>query len=166
MIPKPAGARAALPRADIAARRRKAELGADDDHFLARLAPLLPRVPEPPEADTYLAVLDDALADRKPDAGETDPLVELAADLGIDRPTARDPHRGYPRSLAEAASEDGAIDARERADLEAIATAAGLVVTPDGPTPAPVRLPPLVDPIPLDRREYAACHEYGDRSGR
>jgi DNA polymerase-3 subunit epsilon len=116
-----------LPREAVAAERLAAAVtGAGDRHFLARLVPALPRVPEPPMADAYLGVLDDALADRKVDAGEADALVELAADLGLDRPTTTTLHLDYLRSLARAAWEDDVIEPHEREDLAEVAALLGL----------------------------------------
>jgi DNA polymerase-3 subunit epsilon len=71
------GRRPTLARERVFAdRETRAVGGAAADHFLARLLPVLPRVPNPPAADSYLAVLDDVLADRKVDRGEGGALVK------------------------------------------------------------------------------------------
>jgi DNA polymerase-3 subunit epsilon len=113
----------------IAGRQARAGGGAPSGHFLGRLLPALPRVPNPLMADSYLAVLDDALADRKVDLEEADALVELAADLGLDRPAAEDLHRTYLTSLARAAWEDGVVTEHERRDLDDVAVLLGLPLT-------------------------------------
>lgn len=96
--------------------------GMDDGaDFLARLVDHVPRIPDPPQADTYLAVLDRALLDRHVSATEADALVDLAAQLGIDRRTAIALHRGYLRALAAAALADGVLTDAERQDLRRVA---------------------------------------------
>lgn len=97
-----------------------------DQHFLARLVPSLPRVPTPVNADPYLAVLDDVLADRRVDAGEADGLLALAADLSLDRDTVISLHERYLTSLARAAWEDGFIEDHELFDLKQVAALLGL----------------------------------------
>ncbi|WP_205325005.1 PolC-type DNA polymerase III [Glycomyces sp. YM15] len=89
--------------------------------FLARLVDHIPRVPDPPQADTYLALLDRALLDRHVSATEADALVDAAAALGIGRTTALELHRGYLRALAAAALADGVVTDEERHDLERVA---------------------------------------------
>lgn len=128
-IPAPTG-RPTLPRERVMADRAAAALlGADDRHFLARLVTALPRVPDPPTADSYLAVVDDVLADRRVDSTEADALVSLAANLGLDRPAAERLHCDYLRSLARAAWEDGVIESHERADLNDVAILLGLPIS-------------------------------------
>jgi DNA polymerase-3 subunit epsilon len=126
-IPVSPAGRGVLPRDDVAAQQeRLAANGADERHFLARLVPALPRVPDPPMADPYLSVLDDVLADRKIDTGEADALVALAEDLGLDRPTVEELHLAYLTSLARAAWEDGIISELEHQDLDDVALLLGL----------------------------------------
>jgi DNA polymerase-3 subunit epsilon len=97
--------------------------GADDGtDFLARLVDHVPRIPDPPQADAYLALLDRALIDRHVSATEADALVELAAQLGFDRRTAIELHRGYLCALAAAALADGVVTDAERQDLMRVAT--------------------------------------------
>jgi DNA polymerase III subunit epsilon len=126
-IPVPANGRSALSRQEVRTdRQARAAAGAGADHFLARLLPVMPRVPEPPMADSYLAVLDDVLADRRVDPGEADALVALAADLGLDRAVVEGLHQGYLTGLARAAWEDGIITEHERQDLDDVALLLGL----------------------------------------
>ncbi|WP_051703944.1 exonuclease domain-containing protein [Glycomyces sp. NRRL B-16210] len=108
---------------------RRGTGAADDTDFLARLVDSVPRVPDPPQADTYLALLDRALLDRYVSATEADALVELAGQLGIGRSTAIDLHRGYLRALASAALADGVVTDDERHDLERVAA---LLSLPEG----------------------------------
>ncbi|MCH7232813.1 hypothetical protein L0U85_18425 [Glycomyces sp. L485] len=92
--------------------------GAD---FLARLVEHLPRVPDPPQADLYLAMLDRALIDRHVSSTEADELVALAAELGIARPAAIELHRGYLLALASVALDDGVLTDGELEDLKLVA---------------------------------------------
>ncbi|PRY54056.1 exonuclease domain-containing protein [Glycomyces artemisiae] len=97
-------------------------IGASDGGaFLARLVDHIPRVPDPPQADMYLALLDRALVDRHISATEADSLVALASGLGIGRAAAIELHRGYLLSLATAALEDGFLSDAERDDLNRVA---------------------------------------------
>lgn len=94
--------------------------------FLSRLVDRLPRVPELPYADDYLAVLDRALLDRHLSASEQDALLELAESLGISFETAMELHRRYLIALAQAAWEDGVVTDVERQDLVEVAGLLGL----------------------------------------
>ncbi|MFB9661799.1 exonuclease domain-containing protein [Glycomyces mayteni] len=94
---------------------------ADGGAFLARLVDHLPRIPDPPQADMYLALLDRALVDRHISATEADSLVALASGLGIGRDAAIRLHRGYLHSLATVALEDGFVSSAERDDLDRVA---------------------------------------------
>jgi DNA polymerase-3 subunit epsilon len=119
----PAGRRPALTREQArTAHRERAGAG----RILGRLLPTLPRVLEPPMADPYLAVLDDALADRRIDTSEADALVAVAGEWGLDRPTVEALHVGYLTSLARAAWEDGVVTDAERQDLVDVADLLGL----------------------------------------
>jgi DNA polymerase III subunit epsilon len=86
----------------------------------------LPRVPDLPYADDYLAVLDRALLDRHLSASEQDALLELAESLGISFETAMGLHRQYLAALAQAAWEDGVVSDAERQDLVDVAGLLGL----------------------------------------
>lgn len=110
----------AVPIGDAAPVRRGAG-EADGADFLARLVEHLPRVPSPPQADMYLAVLDRALVDRHVSATEADELVGLALDMGISQQSAIELHRGYLKALAAAALEDGVVTDAEHDDLMRVA---------------------------------------------
>jgi DNA polymerase III subunit epsilon len=88
-----------------------------DQHFLARVVDKMPRVSEPPHADAYLALLDQALLDRRICAREADDLVAVAHRLGLDRAVLDRLHRGYLATLATVAWGDGVLTDCERADL-------------------------------------------------
>lgn len=91
-------------------------------HFLARLVDQLPRAPEPPLADSYLALLDQALLDHHISASEADALVDLARQLGLSRGDVEHLHRDYLAGLVSAALADGVVTPAERHELELVAT--------------------------------------------
>ncbi|MEU7820801.1 exonuclease domain-containing protein [Catellatospora sp. NPDC049133] len=97
-----------------------------EDHFLSRLVDRLPRVPAPPQADSYLSLLDHALLDRHVSAVEADALVEAADALGLDRAQVLDLHRLYLQALAAEAFDDGRVTEIERDDLHTVAALLGL----------------------------------------
>ena len=105
---------------------RRAVAGAETEHFLARLVDDLPRVHEPRGAEPYLAVLDKAMLDRYVSLSEQDELIEVAASLGLDRPTVERLHLGYLEALATAARRDGWVGESERAELRDVAAILGL----------------------------------------
>ncbi|WP_326560729.1 exonuclease domain-containing protein [Micromonospora sp. NBC_01796] len=105
----------------VAAMTRSAT-GGKQEHFLARLIDRLPRVPDPPQADAYLALLDQALLDRYLSATEMDALVDTAGALKLTRREVVVLHRQYLRSLAAEAADDGVVTAEELRDLHAVAT--------------------------------------------
>lgn len=111
------------------AETRRSDPNAVPEHFLSRLVDRLPRVTEPPQADTYLALLDRALIDRRISATESDALVTRATALGLGKQDVVDLHAGYLADLAVAALEDGIVTDDERADL--VAVAALLALRPD-----------------------------------
>src|SRR5690606_10447845 len=102
-----------------AARARQAPL-------LERLANELPHAGGTWEHEQYLAMLDRALLDRVLSAREQDGLVAFAAELGIDRETARSLHIAYFEALARLAWADGVLTDAEVADLLAVAGLLGL----------------------------------------
>ncbi|WP_460544659.1 exonuclease domain-containing protein [Glycomyces halotolerans] len=118
----------ALPTGVAVPVQRGQGAGAGKD-FLTRLVDHLPRVPDPPQADMYLALLDRALVDRHVSASEADELVSLAARHGITRPAALKLHGDYLRALASVALEDGEVTEEELDDLYEVA--ALLSLTPD-----------------------------------
>ncbi|WP_449060554.1 hypothetical protein [Planomonospora algeriensis] len=77
-------------------------------------------------ADSYLALLDQALLDRHISATEADALVRLATDLGLTRADAQRLHRDYLTALAHAALADGVVTTAERAELDLVTTLLGL----------------------------------------
>ncbi|GAA2397437.1 hypothetical protein Cme02nite_05700 [Catellatospora methionotrophica] len=97
-----------------------------EEHFLTRLVDRLPRVATPPQADSYLSLLDHALLDRHVSAMEADALVDAAYALGLSRDDVLDLHRLYLRALAVEAADDGQVTETERADLHTVAALLGL----------------------------------------
>ncbi|MGH3624246.1 MAG: exonuclease domain-containing protein [Sciscionella sp.] len=95
-------------------------------HFLARLVEHLPPVSEPPQADSYLALLDAALLDRHLCATEQDALSERAVALHLRLDEVVALHRTYLLALACVTLADGTVTAVERADLLAVADLLGL----------------------------------------
>lgn len=100
--------------------------GATPPVFLERLIDRLPRVPQPPRADEYLALLDRALLDRTLSASEQDGLIELARTLELTYADALSLHRDYLTALARTALADGIVTDDERLDLNAVADLLGL----------------------------------------
>jgi DNA polymerase-3 subunit epsilon len=94
--------------------------------YLDRLAARLPPAAGPEEHNEYLALLDRALIDRVLSAREADQLVSLAADMGIDRPTATRLNGDYLGALTRAAVADGQVTDGEFQDLTAVAELLGL----------------------------------------
>ncbi|MEV6238140.1 exonuclease domain-containing protein [Lentzea sp. NPDC051838] len=100
---------------------------ASEQHFLAKLVRLLPRV-ETPRGDEYLDVLDRALVDRHLSADEQEELVDVARALELGLPDVMALHRGYLAALAETAWDDGVLSADEEADLRLVASLLGVDV--------------------------------------
>ncbi|GII32873.1 exonuclease domain-containing protein [Planotetraspora mira] len=96
-----------------------------DSHFLSRILDRMPRVTQP-AADSYLALLDQALIDHHISASEADALVELASDLGLQRADAERLHLDYLTALAQAALADGVVTDAERQELHLVTTLLGL----------------------------------------
>jgi DNA polymerase-3 subunit epsilon len=92
-----------------------------DVPFLSRLAMQLPSVTGSAERNEYLALLDRVLIDRVLSVREADQLVQLAADLGIDRYMAVRLNTDYLASLAHVALADGQVTEDELRDLVAVA---------------------------------------------
>lgn len=100
-------------------------------HWLATLADRLPRVCEPPQADEYLDLLDQALLDRALSAQHRGSLLAAAQEAGLDSATVDELHRAYLGAIARAALVDAAAGGRgltdaEAAELRDIADALGL----------------------------------------
>ncbi|QNE22608.1 DNA polymerase III subunit epsilon [Kribbella qitaiheensis] len=93
--------------------------------WMSRLVDQLPRVPEPPQADSYLAVLDTILADREIDQADADQLVHVATDLGLTRPQVDELHGYYVAALASALWGGGEVTSDQRNDLDKVALMLG-----------------------------------------
>lgn len=89
-------------------------------HFLARIVERLPSA-QNPDADAYLAFLDQALLDRVLSVAEQDTLVQIANDLGLCRTDLDQLHRDYLVALARAAWEDHIVTPAEHGDLDLVA---------------------------------------------
>lgn len=94
--------------------------------FLARMVDRLPRLPQPPHADDYLALLDRALLDRHLSASEQDALLAVAGALGLSFAEVMELHRSYLTALANAAWQDAMVTDDERKDLLDVADLLGL----------------------------------------
>jgi DNA polymerase-3 subunit epsilon len=105
---------------------RRSVPGAVAPSFLARLIDRLPRVPQPPRADDYLALLDRALVDRHLSVSEQDALLEVADGLGLSLGDTMELHRSYLVALAAVAWQDTVITDDERKDLITVADLLGL----------------------------------------
>ncbi|MFC9693350.1 exonuclease domain-containing protein [Kribbella sp. NPDC056951] len=93
--------------------------------WMSRLVDQLPRVPEPPQADSYLALLDGILANREITATDADQLVQVATELGLTRLQVQDLHCDYVSGLADASWAAGGITPERRSDLDRVAVMLG-----------------------------------------
>jgi DNA polymerase III subunit epsilon len=95
--------------------------------WMSRLVDQLPRVPDPPQANSYLAVLDTVLADREITQADADQLVHVATELGLTRPQVDELHGYYVAGLASALWGDGSgeVSAEQRSDLDKVAVMLG-----------------------------------------
>ncbi|WP_018686710.1 exonuclease domain-containing protein [Actinokineospora enzanensis] len=107
---------------------RRTQAEHTEQHFLARLVERLPR-DEEPEVDTYFAMLDNALLDRRISATEADALLELAHDLGMHKADVLNVHHTYLRQLAKAAWQDRILTDEERTDITTVAILLGFDAT-------------------------------------
>ncbi|WBQ07859.1 exonuclease domain-containing protein [Kribbella sp. CA-293567] len=114
----------ALPGADGVATVRPVHAGGRHG-WMSRLVDQLPRVPDPPQADSYLAVLDMILADREINETGADQLVHVATDLGLTRSQVDELHRVYVADLAEALWSEGVGSPEQRNDLDRVAAMLG-----------------------------------------
>jgi DNA polymerase-3 subunit epsilon len=89
--------------------------------FLARLVQQLPRAGTDAGVESYLAVLDTVLEDRRVTTTEAGSLRDLAVSLGVGADTVIAAHQMYLRALAAAAWADGVITDAEYADLGEVA---------------------------------------------
>lgn len=127
----------AVPRTVNAFAVQRSHAHGAEQHFLAKLVRLLPRV-EALSGDEYLDVLDRALVDRHLSSEEQEELLEVARSLDLGLPQVMELHRGYLAALADAAWEDGRVTADEEADLRLVASLLGVEVA--GALRKPVRL--------------------------
>ena len=95
-------------------------------HWLSGLSDRLVRVPFPPQADDYLALLDLALLDRYVSFTERGALLAAAEEAGLARAQVESLHHGYLDALARAALADGVLSDAEVADLHEVAGQLGL----------------------------------------
>jgi DNA polymerase-3 subunit epsilon len=93
--------------------------------WMSRLVDQLPRVPDPPQADSYLALLDGILANREITATDADQLVQAATELGLTRLQVQDLHCDYVSGLAEGSWAAGGITPEQRSDLDKVAVMLG-----------------------------------------
>ncbi|MDX2973667.1 exonuclease domain-containing protein [Kribbella solani] len=114
----------ALPRTDVAPTVRPVHAGGRHG-WMSRLVDQLPRVPEPPQADSYLVLLDTILANREITAADADQLVQVATDLGLTRSQVESLHRWYVSALATASYADGTVTPDQRSDLDQVAVMLG-----------------------------------------
>jgi DNA polymerase III subunit epsilon len=114
----------ALPGADGVATVRPVHAGGRHG-WMSRLVDQLPRVPDPPQADSYLAVLDTILADREINEAGADQLVHVATALGLTRSQVDELHRVYVTDLADALWSEGAGSFEQRNDLDRVAVMLG-----------------------------------------
>jgi DNA polymerase-3 subunit epsilon len=94
-------------------------------HFLTRLIDRLPRSADP-RGDSYLDLLDRALADRHISGSEADDLVATAERFDLCRADVEHLHRDYLAGLAAVALEDGVVTDEEHRDLDGVALLLGL----------------------------------------
>lgn len=113
----------AWPDARMVARSSVPPLRGDD--WMGRLVDRLPHV-ESAEAESYLAILDEALIDHYLSEHEQAALLSVAQDLRLGREQVRYLHTAYLNALADAALEDGVVTEAEKSELQAVAQALGL----------------------------------------
>ncbi|MCL4555207.1 MAG: exonuclease domain-containing protein, partial [Actinobacteria bacterium] len=116
----------ALPTSSATRVSRQYAAAARSEHFLGRLTSRTPRSEVHPEANSYLALLDRALLDRRLSLHEQDELVSVATMVGLSREDAVRLHRLYLAALGRLALEDGMVTPSERADLDLVAGMLGL----------------------------------------
>lgn len=94
--------------------------------LIAQLVDFMPRVDTSDMADPYLAVLDEALADRYLSRDENGALAALAKSLGLRGDDVRRLHEDYLNALARVALADHHLSEIEKADLRRVASILGL----------------------------------------
>ena len=115
----------AMPQVTASRVSRESIAARTEKHFLQRLPSRASRKIRT-EADSYLAVLDRVLLDRRISHHEADELVAVAEMMGLSREDAVSIHRLYLIERARLALEDGVVTPDERSDLKSVATLLGL----------------------------------------
>ncbi|GII85746.1 hypothetical protein Ssi03_37360 [Sphaerisporangium siamense] len=105
-----------------------------DTPFLERILDRMPRVPEPAVADSYLALLDQALLDHHISPTEADALVDFAALMGLGRADLGRLHLDYLAALVRAAMAEGEATDAHREEFAHVTRILGL------PGDAPARV--------------------------
>ncbi|HEY1531705.1 MAG TPA: exonuclease domain-containing protein [Galbitalea sp.] len=98
----------------------------DPASFLQRISIKLPEYAGPADHVNYLALLDEALIDRRISAHEANSLVELAESHSISRETCERLHAQYFEDLVALAWADGTLTTDEVADLATVGKLLGL----------------------------------------
>lgn len=96
------------------------------EHFLGKLTSRAEGTDDPPEANSYLELLDRVLLDRAISLHEEAELISAAESLNLTREGAIRCHRFYLTELARVALEDGIVTPEERSDLHKVAELLGL----------------------------------------
>jgi DNA polymerase-3 subunit epsilon len=112
---------------------------------VARLVDFMPRVDFDELSDPYLAVLDQALADRYVSIDEAGALAALARYLGLQKTDVARLHYDYLNALARLALQDSIVTPDEAADLDRVARTLNL---PPGSVPAALERA-RADTVPL-----------------
>lgn len=110
--------------------RRREDTVAERPSSATFLSSVLERVPAAPVRDprraAYMNVLDRVLDDRVVTADESDALLEVARQWGLQRAEIFDTHLQYLEELVEAAVADHVVTPAERQDLDNVAALLGL----------------------------------------
>lgn len=114
------------PEIDIALLPRKNLGSAPRPHFLSPLVSRTPRSELHPEANSYLALLDQILLDGQISLHEEAKLIATANTMGLSMEDATALHKLYLAALGKAALEDGIVTSDEREQLDVAARALGL----------------------------------------
>ena len=97
-------------------------------HFLERLVSRLPREDLPPEADSYMLLLDRALIDRFISHHEESELIQVATMIGLSKEQVTECHRNYLRALGSAARAEGEPTSSNLKDLLTVGKLLGMSV--------------------------------------
>ena len=116
----------ALPMYGVAPMYRRFRGEYRSEHFLGKLTSRAEGPGDPPEANSYLELLDRVLLDRAISFHEEAELISAAESLNLTRDGALGCHRFYLTELARVALEDGVVTQEEREDLQKVAQLLGL----------------------------------------